>query len=721
MSIKEKIKGSIKYLMVLVVVLGIATIYTNLHVDNVYAADENDLVICKMSKENKNGEIESVEIDKNNVDGISFYNSDKNEYTLILDNFDSIKNGLYDLNIEIDSSVDDNYFRYGGVYYIYVTVRGNNTICGKCSNAIKIGSAECVVTYFNGEGILNVHDEKEGMDLIDATGWITFDGPTVNIDNREIDYNTCALKVRDGVELCSGCLNIICCGVAIDSEYMMELSGGELNLTYSSRKKGNDVKSGGLIDIIKVEDHIHFWNTKINLNIEMDESVRSIFSFENCDFADLEINAKIRNYNNQLKFPALIYSKDIYIISMNIKIEYIVNEELHSYQDYCGEIIRALDSLTITGNVNVEVSGNENIISKIKEFRDDKNKFAIFWVSKGLDILDEIYDDYIISYGRKYTIDENYYELYSDVYCEEESNISILVNGKDYFKIDKPTEDTYSKKEKTKKPIRISKVGISLKNNIFTYEGKEIFPEIDLKGLIPGKDVIVTYVDNNKLGVGKVVVEGIGDYCSKKTLWFYITGKVEKVKKGMTFVKDGMIYKVIEAPCDVVRVRKEMTNDGEDIIPEYETVIGRVALIGIKKKKAKKLEIWGAVSYGGEVYRIDTIGNKAFMNMKKLKKLVIRSGSLKKIGNKAFCNCKKLKSVVMYCNRLVEIRSKAFYKCEKLDSLKFEGEKISKIGNKAFYKKVVDDNYLFIYPSIRVKRRVKRLLKKSNSKGYKIP
>ena len=79
--------------------------------------------------------------------------------------------------------------------------------------------------------------------------------------------------------------------------------------------------------------------------------------------------------------------------------------------------------------------------------------------------------------------------------------------------------------------------------------------------------------------------------------------------------------------------------------------------------KAKTITIPSAVTIGNVTYKVTSIGNNAFKNNKKLKKVTIAS-SVTSIGKKAFYNCKNLRSLIIKTKKLTvnSIGKKAFAK-----------------------------------------------------------
>ncbi len=64
------------------------------------------------------------------------------------------------------------------------------------------------------------------------------------------------------------------------------------------------------------------------------------------------------------------------------------------------------------------------------------------------------------------------------------------------------------------------------------------------------------------------------------------------------------------------------------------------------KKQTVKVVIPSTIRINGFSYRVTEIGKKAFLNQKKLRKVVL-GNNIQKIGEKAFAGSKKLKNVIV--------------------------------------------------------------------------
>ena len=218
-------------------------------------------------------------------------------------------------------------------------------------------------------------------------------------------------------------------------------------------------------------------------------------------------------------------------------------------------------------------------------------------------------------------------------------------------------QDVYDVNMSTVKIIKTSSYDIKgynfkLKNDSYNYNGKEIKPEVDLNGLMEGMDVDIKYENNIDPGKGRVVITGKGKYTGKVVFNFVIKvtkpsagGKASNnvAKKG-TIISDGKYkYKVL----------KTGSLDGKSI--------GKVSVIGFKKKSLKKVSIKSKLTINGVKYKVTAIAKKAFKNNKKIKTVVIGK-NVKKIGKGAFAGCKNLKYIKVKSKNIKKLLKKSGYK-----------------------------------------------------------
>ncbi len=97
----------------------------------------------------------------------------------------------------------------------------------------------------------------------------------------------------------------------------------------------------------------------------------------------------------------------------------------------------------------------------------------------------------------------------------------------------------------------------------------------------------------------------------------------------------------------------------------------------------QSVTIPSTVKIKGVTYKVTSIGNKAFINNKKLKKVAI-SDNIITIGNSAFQGCKALKTVTIG-KRVKTIGQKAFYGDGRLTAITVKSAALKKVGGKALY------------------------------------
>lgn len=120
--------------------------------------------------------------------------------------------------------------------------------------------------------------------------------------------------------------------------------------------------------------------------------------------------------------------------------------------------------------------------------------------------------------------------------------------------------------------------------------------------------------------------------------------EVATVKKGDTFVKDGIKYEVTKT-YEVAEEDEDWDDedtDPEDTSEADTTTYGEVCII--KVKNAKSVKIPSSVDYNDVECYVTAIGNNAFEKLSKLTKIT-GGDHLTTIGKSAFANCKKLKSI----------------------------------------------------------------------------
>ena len=92
--------------------------------------------------------------------------------------------------------------------------------------------------------------------------------------------------------------------------------------------------------------------------------------------------------------------------------------------------------------------------------------------------------------------------------------------------------------------ISVDKCAISLPQDEFEWTGKQIKPEISInyKGtnLVKNVDYILSYKNNVDAGIGKVVIEGKGNYKGKTSVSFTING-IDFKKNCIVSINNGVV------------------------------------------------------------------------------------------------------------------------------------------------------------------------------------
>ena len=215
---------------------------------------------------------------------------------------------------------------------------------------------------------------------------------------------------------------------------------------------------------------------------------------------------------------------------------------------------------------------------------------------------------------------------------DEDLAIAVYGNGEYY----KPTNlkisnaaIVYGSKMSETPAVNISRFKVNIPKTEYVYTGKEIRPTVKVGGLIEGEDYTVTYTNNKMIGKANIIVSGVGLYKGNIKITFDIVKKKTGSGKGESTDKsDAIKYKKL-----LYRVVSEA---------EANSKYGKVELVGSVNKKCKKITIPKVVKINNKKYRVVSIAKKAFADCKKLKKVIIKSTSIKKIGKKAFAGKKKI-------------------------------------------------------------------------------
>ena len=108
-----------------------------------------------------------------------------------------------------------------------------------------------------------------------------------------------------------------------------------------------------------------------------------------------------------------------------------------------------------------------------------------------------------------------------------------------------------------------------------------------------------------------------------------------------------------------------------------------VVCTGTTSRK-KTIRIPSQIRYQGRIFRVKSIGAKAFYKDKKL--VCVEMGkNVNGIGKSAFEQCSNLKRIIFGKN-VTTIAPRAFYKDRKIATMLFKGKKLEKVGNGAFSK-----------------------------------
>lgn len=134
-----------------------------------------------------------------------------------------------------------------------------------------------------------------------------------------------------------------------------------------------------------------------------------------------------------------------------------------------------------------------------------------------------------------------------------------------------------------------------------------------------------------------------------------------------------------------------------------------VGFIGCKNSKLKKLTIPSTVTFDERTYDVTNISKSAFAKMKKLKELKI-GNKVTEIESKTFTECTKLESVIIG-NSVKSIGKKAFYNLENLKKIKIKSKSLKTIEESAF--KGISPKAKFKLP----KKRYKKYHQLINSSG----
>ncbi len=135
-----------------------------------------------------------------------------------------------------------------------------------------------------------------------------------------------------------------------------------------------------------------------------------------------------------------------------------------------------------------------------------------------------------------------------------------------------------------------------------------------------------------------------------------------------------------ESPKNLFAIGRQITQKGLKYkISGKNTVV----CTGTKSRK-KTIRIPSQIRYQGRIFRVMSIGAKAFYKDKKLS-CVEMGKNVDQIGKSAFEQCSNLKKII-FGENIMTIAPRAFYKDRKIATMLFKGKQLEKVGNKAFSK-----------------------------------
>lgn len=140
-------------------------------------------------------------------------------------------------------------------------------------------------------------------------------------------------------------------------------------------------------------------------------------------------------------------------------------------------------------------------------------------------------------------------------------------------------------------------------------------------------------------------------------------------------------------------------------------------VVGLEKAGITKVTVYNTVNLGGKNYKITSVGASAFKGNKKITSASIGK-NVQKIGKNAFAGCTKLKKVTMKSSSLKNVGSKAFFNCKVLKSIVIKSKSLKTVGKNAF--KGINKKAVIKVPSAKLKAYTKLLAKKGQSKTVKI-
>lgn len=207
---------------------------------------------------------------------------------------------------------------------------------------------------------------------------------------------------------------------------------------------------------------------------------------------------------------------------------------------------------------------------------------------------------------------------------------------------------------------------VSLKESIYSYDGSPKKPSVEVKLndkiLSKDTDYVLTYEDNIDDGTANAVITGTGMFIDVVKVSFVIlpyNPGVDAVYPDGTMIDGNFVYGVMD----------DETNEVEVFCPA--------------SKSISKLQIPATITdENGTIYKVTSIGNKAFYKNTKLTSVTI-GNNVKSIEDYAFYGCKNIKTLKIGKNVDI-IGNSAFRKCTKLTSVTLP-KSIDSLGKNAFY------------------------------------
>ena len=188
------------------------------------------------------------------------------------------------------------------------------------------------------------------------------------------------------------------------------------------------------------------------------------------------------------------------------------------------------------------------------------------------------------------------------------------------------------------------------------YAGKALEPSVTVtlngKKLKAGTDYTVSYANNTKAGsTASVIITGKGNYVGTAIRNFEIA---EIPAKGNIYTSGSLKYRVTKSA--------------------YKN--GTVSVYAPSRKTLTSASVPATVKINGYVFRVTSIGNKAFNGCEKLKKVTIGS-KVTTIGKQAFNGCKALTSITVNSKVLKTVGSSAFQGISAKAAIKVPAAKLS--------------------------------------------